>query len=172
MQDEGRFGLMATPKRCWTPIHTRPVIAKQIRREYVYAYTAVCPKLGRSTSLILPYANTEMMQLFLNQVSEDFSEYFIIMQVDQAGWHTTPNLVIPENIRLIEQPPYSPEVNPIELIWKKLKTESSLANKNFVDIEALTDVLSFELSALNDSPEALRSLTLFPHLNIISCIAC
>ena len=39
------------------------------------------------TSLILPYANTEMMNIFLKQVAEDFSDYFILMLVDQAGWH-------------------------------------------------------------------------------------
>jgi len=166
VQDEGRFGLMATPKRCWAPKKTRPVVARQIKREYVYAYTAVCPVLGKSTSLILPYANTAMMQLFLNQVSEDFSDHFVIMQIDQAGWHTTKHLQIPENIRLLAQPAYSPEVNPVEVVWKKLKTESSIANQNFATIEALTDVLAHELDALNNSAEALRSLTLFPHLNI------
>lgn len=60
------------------------MVAKQQVREYVYAYAAVAPQLGRMTALILHYANTQMMNLFLKQVSQDFAEYFIIMQVDRA----------------------------------------------------------------------------------------
>jgi hypothetical protein len=59
----------------------------QVIREYLYAYAAVCPALGKMTSLILPYANTEMMNIFLKQTSDDFNNYFVLMLVDQAGWH-------------------------------------------------------------------------------------
>jgi len=61
------------------------------------------------TSLILPRADTAMMHLFLEHVAKTFQEYFIVMQVDQAGWHQAKELKVPENIRLIFQPPYSPE---------------------------------------------------------------
>ncbi len=79
-------------------------------REYVYAYAAVAPQLGQMTSLILPYANTKMMNLFLKQVSQDFAEYFIILQVDRASWHLSKSLEIPDNIRLVPQPSHSPEL--------------------------------------------------------------
>ena len=74
-------------------------------REYVYVYSAVAPTLGEMTSLILPSADTAMMNLFLEHVSQTFSKYFIVMQVDGAGWHHAHELVLPENMRLIEQPP-------------------------------------------------------------------
>lgn len=77
----------------------------------------MAPELGKMTSLVLPYANTKMMNLFLKQVEVDFAEYFIIMQVDKAAWHRSKNLEIPENIRLVEQPSYSPELMPVEHIW-------------------------------------------------------
>ena len=70
----------------------------------------MAPQLGRMTALILPYANTQMMNLFLKQVEEDFAEYFIIMQVDRAAWHRSKSLQIPENIRLLPQPSHSPEL--------------------------------------------------------------
>lgn len=71
---EGRLGEF---RSCWCPTGTRPVVPKQQVREYVYAYVAVAPQLGQMTTLVLPYANTQMMNLFLKQVSEDFREYFI-----------------------------------------------------------------------------------------------
>jgi hypothetical protein len=73
------------------------------------------------TCLILPYANTSMMNLFLEQVSLEFSEYFIIMQVDRASWHRSNYLKVPENIRLIFQPPYSPKLMPVEHIWEDIR---------------------------------------------------
>jgi hypothetical protein len=58
-------------------------------------YTALCMATGKMTSLILPYANTEMMNLFLEQVAQDFKEFFVIMLIDQAGWHMAKKLNIP-----------------------------------------------------------------------------
>jgi hypothetical protein len=66
------------------------------------------------TALILPYANTAMMNLFLEQVSDDFKEYFVIMPADGAGWQGSHGLRIPENIRFIQQPSHCPELNPVE----------------------------------------------------------
>ncbi len=73
----------------------------------MYVYSAVAPAQGKMTSLILPVADTAMMTLFLEHVSQTFSKYFIVMQVDGAGWHHADELVIPSNIRLITQPAYS-----------------------------------------------------------------
>ena len=52
------------------------------------------------------------MNLFLLQVSQEFSDYFVILQLDKASWHRSNALKIPENIRLIFQPAYSPELMP------------------------------------------------------------
>lgn len=87
------------------------------------------------------------------------------MQVDQAGWHSAKDLVIPENIRLIPQPAYSPELNPVEHIWDELR-EKYFHNRIFPSLELLIDALCQELNALADDAERLRSLTGFPHLKI------
>lgn len=54
--------------------------------------------------LILPFANTKMMNLFLEQIAGEFADYFVILQLDKAAWHRSNSLKIPENIRLIFQP--------------------------------------------------------------------
>jgi len=117
------------------------------------------------TSLILPFANTEMMNIFLKQVSEDFSDYFILMLVDQAGWHISQKLQLPENIRLIKLPPRSPELNPSEHIWEELR-EKNFANKALRDLDEVEDNLCHGLNDLAKDPEKLRSMTNFPYLNI------
>src|SRR5205823_4827507 len=102
-QDEGRFGRISTPKRAWAPPGMRPKAPRQVIREFSYVYAAVAPEQGVMTSLILPHADTGMMNLFLAQVAQDFADYFIVMQVDQAGWHRAKDLQVPENMRLIFQ---------------------------------------------------------------------
>ncbi len=120
-QDEARFGRVNPPRRCWAPPGLRPHVAAQMVREYTYVYAAVAPQRGLMTALVLPRANTAMMNLFLEHVSETFADFFIVMQVDQAAWHRSKTLVVPDNIRLIYQPPYSPEVNPTEHVWEELR---------------------------------------------------
>jgi hypothetical protein len=163
-QDEGRFGRISDVRRAWSPFGMRPQAPRQVIRTYLYVFTAVCPALGKMTSLILPWANTEMMNLFLRQVAADFSDYFILMLTDQAGWHTSKNLELPENIKLIKLPPRSPELNPAEHIWEELR-EKHFANKAFKDLDEVEDKLCQGLTDLNKNPEKLRSMTNFPYFN-------
>ena len=143
----------------------RPKVARQVVRESSYVYAAVAPEQGLMTSLILPSANTAMMNLFLAQVAEDFADYFIVMQVDQAGWHRAKDLQIPENIRLIFQPAYSPEVNPVEHLWEELR-EKYLHNRIFSSLEELLEVLCQALTELTEDKQRLRSMMFFPHFRM------
>jgi len=157
-QDEGRFGRVNIPKSSWAPIGIRPLVPKQVVRQSFYVYTAVCPSLGKMSSLILPNANTEMMSLFLENVSNEFIDNEIIMQIDGAGWHKSKELKIPKNIHFILQPPYSPEVNPTEHIWDELR------EKVFDSLEETMDKVCFGLKDLSGKLEyvvPLRKLLKF-----------
>ena len=164
-QDEGRFGRISRPKRGFAPPGIRPHVPSQVVRESVYIFAAVAPGAGLMTSLVLPSANTAIMNLFLEHVSQSFENYFIVMQVDQAGWHRSKELIVPANIRLIEQPAYSPEVNPVEHLWEELR-EKYLHNRLFSSLDALIEVLCQGLNALTDDTERLNSMMSFPHLNV------
>ena len=165
-QDEGCFGRISIPRRCWAPPKVRPQVARQVVREYVYVYSAVAPEVGRMTSLLLPHADTTMMNLFLEHVSQEFSDYFIVMQVDRAGWHDAEKLVIPENIRLILQPAYSPELNPVEHLWDYLR-ENYFHNWAAPTLKRVIEVLIEGLQLLAEDIELLQSMTSFPHLRVI-----
>jgi transposase len=62
-------------------------------------------------------------------------ERMIVLELDNAGWHTEPNLVVPEGLRLVSLPPYSPELQPAEHLWPIL--DEPLANRSF---ETLADL--------------------------------
>ena len=120
---------------------------------------------GKMTSLVLPYADTEMMNIFLQHVSETFSEYFIIMLADRAGWHISQQLLLPENINLLLLPAHSPELNPVEHIWDELR-EKNFHNHNFNSLDEVEERLCAGLNHLASNSERVRSLTSFPYLNI------
>ncbi len=164
-QDEGRFGRISRPKRCWAPPGIRPSVPSQVVGESMYVFAAFAPSLGQLIALILPTANTAMMNLFLEHLSQALADYFIVMQVDQAGWHRSHELIIPANIRLIQQPAYSPEVNPVEHLWEELR-EKYFHNLLFSSLDLLTDQLCRGLNELTDDKSRLTSMMSFPHLNV------
>lgn len=166
-EDEGRFGRVSIPRRAWAPPAVRPLAPRQIVRDYTSVYAAVAPAEGKMTSLILPSADTQMMSLFLEHVSQTFAKYFIVMQVDQAGWHGSKDLKIPDNIRLIAQPAYSPELNPVEHVWEELR-EKKLPNLALASLDDVIDKVCEGLNQLEADPERLRSLTYFPHFRMVS----
>jgi hypothetical protein len=138
---------------------------RKLVRESMYIFAAVAPSLGRLSALVLPTANTAMMNLFLSHVSQSFADFFIVMQVDQAGWHRSKELIVPANIRLVQQPPYSPEVNPVEHVWEELR-EKYLHNRIFPSLDPLIEVLCQGLNELADDKERVFSMMGFPHLNV------
>jgi transposase len=162
-EDEARFGRISTVQRCWAPADIRPTVPNQIVREWVYAFAAVDPASGRMTCLLLPAANTEMMNRFLAQVGDDFADCFVVMQVDGAPWHTSPKLQVPENIRLITQPAYSPELNPVEHLWDDIR-EKEFPNVRHDTMQQVKEAISNGVRRLAAAPRYLSSMTFFPHL--------
>lgn len=45
------------------------------------------------------------------------------MVMDQAGWHVADDLQVPENMKVIHLPPYSPELNPAEQLWEAVREQ-------------------------------------------------
>ena len=159
-QDEGRFGRISDPRRCWAPGGVRPDVPKQVVREYTYAFAAVSPHDGTLDSLILPEVNTEMMSLFLEEVSIRHSEEFIMMFMDQAGWHRARDLQIPENMKLLWLPAYSPQCNPVEHLWEEIR-EKWFENKVFDSLDSVEDTLVSALAILEKDKKKVLGLTGF-----------
>jgi hypothetical protein len=98
------------------------------------------------------------------------------MQVDGAGWHTASKLEIPENIRLIVQPASSPELNPVEHLWDDMR-KKDFAHELHASLQEVKETLCAGIRRLAAMPEALRSMTFFPHLretwrNMVEIMPC
>lgn len=165
VQDEARFGQISSSLRCWAPKGLRPSAPSQRVRQYLSVFTAVEPQSGEMSSLIFPACNTASMNIFLEYVSKQFASSFIVMQVDGASWHRSRELRLPENIRLLFQPPYSPEVNPVEHIWDDLR-EKYFSNRQYPSLDALQERLCAALNDLSSRPKDVCSMTYFPHIRL------
>ena len=148
-QDESRLGLMFPMRRRITAKGIKPIQAVDFRFENYYLYGAVDPISGDRFILEMPYLNSDCFQAFLNEFSLCYSEYFIILLLDNSSTHKAKKLVIPKNIVLLFLPPYSPELNPIERLWQHIK--SKLTFSLLEDLEALKQNVADELLKLTDS---------------------
>lgn len=160
-QDEASFGRISDSRHCWAPDKTRPLSKRQIVREYIFAFSAVCPHDGDLFSLVFPYADAKVMSLFLDGLSRRYSDNLLVVVLDGAGWHTAHALVIPENIRLLPLPPYSPELNPVEHIWDWIR-ENYFGNIACNSLDEVEELLCSALKELAESPEIVRGMTGFP----------
>ncbi len=159
--DEARFGRISDTRRCWCPKPIRPVCYAMVSQEYTYAYAAVSVSDGNMDSLILPHVNGDCMQIFLDEVAARYPNDQIIMVLDGAGWHKNGSLMIPDNIRLLSLPPYSPELNPVEHIWDDLR-EKEFLNRVFDSIDSLEDHLEKALHDMEHDHDRIRSIVAWP----------
>jgi putative transposase len=155
-QDEAGFGRINKPKYCWCMGKTRPRVPCQHIREYRYAYGAVSPMNGESFFLVLPKANTECMNIFLEELSKAYPDAMILLIIDNASWHRSNTLNIPENIQMLPLPPYTPELNPIEYIWKEIR-KRGFKNEIFKTLNEVVDRLCDTICSL--SHETIKSIT-------------
>ena len=155
-QDEAGFGRISKPRYCWCKKGMRPSVPCHHIREYRYAYGAVEPLTGQSFFLVLPYCNTTCMNLFLEGLSRNYKEDEIVLCCDGAAWHRSKGLSIPSNIHLFHIPPYTPEMNPIEQIWKEIRLRG-FHNAVFASLEKVVDRLCNTICSL--SPSCIQSIT-------------
>ena len=166
-QDEGRFGLLGAPRRCWAPKGVRPVVGARLERKYIYAFTAVSPHDGVTDSLVLPWVSAQTMSMFLAEIAERHADEFVVMVMDQAGWHIADELAVPRNMRIVFLPPYSPELNPAEHIWEALR-EDCFANTVFANLDAVESTLIGGLRAIEANPSRTQAQTGFQWITSIS----
>ena len=77
------------------------------------------------------------MNVFLEELSEEIKEDFILI-MDGASWHKSKDLIVPKNIQIVLLPPYCPELNPVERLWKYIKNHM-IKNRVFNTLENLED---------------------------------
>ena len=125
-------------------------------REYRYAYGAVEPQTGESFFLVLPYCSTDCMNVFLQELSKAYPDDFILLVADGAAWHKSKTMQIPQNIEIFPLPPYTPEMNPIEQIWKEIRKQG-FKNEIFKTLDKVVERLCDTICLLTH--DTVKSIT-------------
>lgn len=169
-QDEARFGRMSDPRSCWAPAPLRPMVNLALVREFKYEYATVSPWDGALDYMTADKMNTDSMSSFLKQVGEAHPDEFSVMVLDGASSHKSKDLKVPDNVSLVLLPPYSPELNPAEQVWNRLR-KNYFANKVFDSLEAATRQAEHGLSEMAANPGAMTSLTNWSWIKSLNLIA-
>lgn len=153
--DESRFGLLSNMRRCLTAKGIKPIVPYQHKFQNFYLFGAYSPVNGDSFTLEYPYCNTDCFQSYLDHMSAYNKDEFKILLLDNGAFHRSKQLKIPSNIYLFFIPPYSPELNPAECIWRHIKTYT--ANKVFSSLEELSQKVSNIVKQMNN--KMIQSIT-------------
>ncbi len=110
---------------------------RQTQYDYLYVIAAACPTTGQAEGILAPYLNTDTINAFLREFSAALAGgVHAVLIWDGAGYHTSGRLQVPANVSLVQLPPYTPELNPIENLWHYLRSHY-WSNRKYADYPAL-----------------------------------
>ena len=157
-KDEARIGQKNGLVRQWARRGTRPRQPADQRYESAYLFGAICPARGTGAALALPFADTQAMQLHLDEIARTVAKgAHAVLLLDRAGWHTTGALAVPKNITMIFLPSRAPELNPVETIWQYLRA-NWLSNRVFETYDDVIEAASDAWRKLIAQPETITSI--------------
>ena len=160
--DEHRIGLKPIHRRAWFPWWVVPTAKFKWCFEWLWVYGFVEPNKGETDWWLLPRVNHESFSKVLEAFARSNGvdrEHPAILVLDQARWHTTPKLEIPEGLSLKFLPPYSPELQPAERLWPLL--DEAIINEYFEELEVLEEVIAKRCCQLSEQTEIVRGFTQF-----------
>ncbi len=158
-QDGAGVGQKGGHAQIWAEIGSRLLMVRDNRHDSAYIFGAICPARGAGAAVIVPAANTEAMNEHLKELATQVTPGSVAVVVcDGAGWHQRgKGLIVPENVRLLSLPLYSPELNPVEKVWDYIRQNKLCARvwDTYDDIlEACRDAWNW----LIDDPDCIRSI--------------
>jgi hypothetical protein len=157
--DEARVGQQGTLTRIWARRGTRPRAPRDRRFQSAYVFGAVCPERKTGAAVVMPAVGIDAMNEHLAAISHCVSAGAIaVLVLDQAGWHTSPRLTLPDNIVLLPLPPYAPELNPVENIWEYMR-QNWFGHQVWRSYKAIVDACCNAWNKLMAMPEQIASLT-------------
>jgi transposase len=135
VQDESRLSIKTWLRRRITRRGIKPRMKTQGQRAGYSLYGAVEVKTGEHFFWEGDRMDKAGFEGFLKEFSERAPKDFHVLQVDNTRFRTSEELALPDNVMLLYQPPYSPEVNPQEQVWAWLK--GRMAGELFHTVEEL-----------------------------------
>ena len=147
-QDETRLGFRTELGRKITLKGIKPKQEFQWHYNYYYMYGLIEPITGRSFFYEFSHFNSDCLGIYLKLFAQKYQKQIHIIQLDNASIHRAKKLKIPDNVILLFQPPYCPEVNPIERVWEYIKYY--LRSLWFIDLNDVREKVASILNSLDE----------------------
>jgi transposase len=158
--DEARIGQKNKITRRWAMRGSRPSAPRDQRTASTYIFGAICPQDGKAAGLVLPWCNTRAMNLHLAEIGAAVTPgKHAVLMMDQAGWHMSAKLIVPDNITILPLPPKCPELNPVENVWQFMR-DNWLSNRVFTSYTNIVDQCCHAWNKLVDQPWRIMTLGL------------
>ena len=138
----------------------KPICKFQQVFKSLYLFGAFSPITGDHFELEMPYCNTDAFQVYLNEFSKSSPDEYKILLLDNGAFHKAMKLSIPDNIALIFIPPYSPELNPAEKIWHKMKR--AFSGKLHKTLDNVSEFIRNQVNKLTD--ENVKSICKYEYI--------
>jgi transposase len=146
-----------------------PVYKKQYDYRYLWLYGIVEPLTGESYFEKFSELNMKNYQDFINIFSRKHKHCLNIIISDRSGCHTSQKIELPDNIVLKFIPPYSPELNPIERLWRSMKDKVAENNEIYRDLEAIGDKILEIIRSMSN--KIVKNLTFSSYIKEYFCNA-
>ncbi len=155
---EARIGQKGMLARVWALRGSRPRVTRDHRYGYCYLFSAICPDDGAAVGHVCGRANTQEMNRHLLDIGAAVPDgRHALVVLDGAGWHRSRDLDCPENVPVLRLPPYSPEPDPVETVFRFLKARH-FASQVFETAEAVTERVAEVWESFAASPDRIRSI--------------
>ena len=133
---------------CLTAKGVKPIVSFQQAFKNTYLYGSFSPIDGDSFMWEIEGVDSSIFEAYLNEFTNHNPKQLKIIVLDNASFHSTKNIIIPDNIILINIPAYTPELNPAEKVWAYIKER--FKNRVFLNMKNLKEWLyNFIKKSLN-----------------------
>lgn len=156
-EDEHRIGFKPIHRIIWVEKGENPIAPVNWKYEWLWLIGLVHPCSGQTYWWIVPQLSNQI----LTQALKDFAEHFqlgpkrrVVLAIDQAGFHPSDKVEVPDGIHIIEMPPKSPELQPAERLWPL--ADEPLANRTFSSLDELEEVSFHRCQTLLERPDWIR----------------
>ena len=135
--------------KCIAAKGVQPIVNYQHKFSNTYLYGSYSPIDGDSFVWEINGVDCKIFEQYLEAFSKHRPDEFKIVIIDNAGFHSTKHIDVPANIYLLRIPPYCPELNPCEQIWKDFKKH--FKNKVFLNIQSLKEWLYSKVNSMTQN---------------------
>ena len=158
--DETSVNLETVVSYDWMPTNTRTILKTNNRDQKDCVIGSVSPKTGDTLFMQTDKVDSHSVSFFIQKLSQNYSSYENILILDNASYHVAQgrkDFPMPENVKLFYLPTYSPDLNPIERLWKYFK-DKFINNRFFKNIYQLRNMVNDALYNLLYDCNTVKSL--------------